>query len=100
MQQQGRLPQQVEDRDIFERIYAVRLERLRNSEECREILNPLDSRGILDADTDLNLSPIADLDDEALLASLRVDATPENDITQLTHVRSRLELRSLESVLV
>jgi len=87
--EQGRLPQHGEDRDIFERIYAVRLERLRNSEECREILNPLDSMGILNADTDLNLSPIADLDDEALLASLGVEGTPENDITQLNYVRSR-----------
>ncbi len=25
--EQGRLPQQIEDRDIFERIYAVRLDR-------------------------------------------------------------------------
>lgn len=86
---QGRLPQQFEDRDIFERIYAVRLDRLRNSEECREILKPLDSRGILNADADTRLSLDADRDDEALLASLGVEATPGNDITQLNHVRSR-----------
>jgi len=87
--EQGRLPQHGEDRDIFERIYAVRLERLRHSEECREILKPLDSRGILNADTDPSSSWKVDLDDEALLASLGVEGTPENDVTQLTHVRSR-----------
>ncbi|EDX74294.1 hypothetical protein MC7420_3818 [Coleofasciculus chthonoplastes PCC 7420] len=87
--EQGRLPQHGEDRDIFERIYAVRLDRLRNSEECRALLEPLDSRGILNADTDFNLPPETDLDDEALLTSLGVEATPGNDITQLTHVRSR-----------
>jgi len=88
--EQGRLPQHGEDRDIFERIYAVRLDRLRNSEECRALLEPLDSRGILNADTDFNLPPETDLDDEALLTSLGVEATPGNDITQLTHVRSRI----------
>ncbi|MEQ9621604.1 GIY-YIG nuclease family protein [Coleofasciculus chthonoplastes] len=87
--EQGRLPQHGEDRDIFERLYAVRLDCLRNSEECRTLLEPLDSRGILKADTDLNLPPETDLDDEALLASLGVEATPGNDINQLTHVRSR-----------
>ena len=35
-EQQGRLPQQGEDRDIFERLYAVRLERLRALEDCCE----------------------------------------------------------------
>jgi len=96
--EQGRLPQHGEDRDIFERIYAVRLERLRNSEECRALLEPLDSRGILNADTDLNLPPETDLDDEALLASLGVEATPGNDITQLTHVRSRQEIKAAEEI--
>jgi hypothetical protein len=30
----GRVPQHGEDRDIFERLYAVRLDRIRDSEEC------------------------------------------------------------------
>ena len=95
---QGRLPQHGEDRDIFERLYAVRLDCLRNSEECRALLEPLDSRGILNADTDFNLPPETDLDDEALLASLGVEATPDNDITQLTHVRSRQEIKAAEEI--
>lgn len=96
--EQRRLPQHGEDRDIFERIYAVRLERLRHSEECRALLEPLDTRGILDVEVDLNLSPEADLDDEALLTSLGVEATPENDIAELTHVRSRQEIKAAEEV--
>lgn len=96
--EQGRLPQHGEDRDIFERIYAVRLDRLRNSEECRALLEPLDSRGILNADIDFNLPPETDLDDEALLTSLGVEATPGNDITQLTHVRSRQEIKAAEEI--
>ncbi len=48
----GHLPQHGEDRDIFERLYAVRLDRLRESEECRTILAPLDSQGLLNAEAE------------------------------------------------
>jgi hypothetical protein len=63
-------------RDIFERLYAVRLDRLRESEECRELLQPLDTQGLLGCRS-LRLSPPTDepdteLDDEALLASLGI----------------------------
>src|SRR4051812_21269129 len=63
----GRLPQHGENRDIFERLYAVRLDRLRESEECRQILRPLDSRGLLAASSDASLTTEADLTDEELL---------------------------------
>ena len=43
----GRAPQHGEDRDIFERLYAVRLDRLRALEECRSLLAPLDRQGLL-----------------------------------------------------
>ncbi len=43
--EKGRLPQLMGDRDIFERLYAVRLERLRESAECRALPEPLDSQG-------------------------------------------------------
>ncbi|MGI0496904.1 hypothetical protein ACOKW7_00590 [Limnospira platensis CENA597] len=79
------------DRDIFERLYAVRLERLRESAECRALLEPLDYRGLLNIENDASFTESENLEedqiDAALLASLGVDAAPENDITQLTHVR-------------
>ncbi|MGA1626007.1 MAG: GIY-YIG nuclease family protein [Prochlorothrix sp.] len=96
--EQGHLPQHGEDRDIFERIYAVRLDRLQESEECRELLKPLDSRGLLDSETETVLPPDEDLDDEALLAELGIDATTESDVTQLTHVRSRQEIKAAEEI--
>jgi hypothetical protein len=96
--EQGRLPQHGEDRDIFERLYAVRLERLRESEECRAILIPLDSRGLLAAEADTSLTLEADLDDETLLNFLGIDTAPENDVTQLTHVRSRSEIKAAEEI--
>ncbi len=96
---QGHLPQHGEDRDIFERIYAVRLDRLRESAECRAILAPLDSQGLLTPAANAHLAPEVDeLDDEALLASLGVDATAGDDITQLTHVRSRQEIKAAEEI--
>lgn len=92
-----RLPEHGDDRDIFERIYAVRLDRLRESEECREVLKPLDSRGLLDATDDANLAT-EDLTDQDLLASLGISTDPENDLTQLVHVRSRQEIKAAEEI--
>src|SRR4051812_14880382 len=43
----GRAPQHGEDRDIFERIYAVRLDRLRALPEARELLATLDAQNLL-----------------------------------------------------
>lgn len=96
--EQGRLPQHGDDRDIFERLYAVRLDRLRDLEECRELLKPLDSRGLLDDEAETTLPSEADLDDEALLASLGVDTDSDNDISKLTHVRSRQEIKAAEEI--
>ncbi|MDP3439290.1 MAG: GIY-YIG nuclease family protein, partial [Azonexus sp.] len=42
VEQHGHVPQHGEDRDIFERLYAVRLDRLRLLEECRSLLVPYD----------------------------------------------------------
>src|SRR6266851_1503554 len=40
-------PQHGEDKDIFERLYAVRLDRLRALEGCRSLLAALDAHGLL-----------------------------------------------------
>jgi len=94
----GRLPQHGEHRDIFERLYAVRLDRLRESEECHAILRPLDSRGLFAARGAANLTTEAELSDEELLASLGLKATAENDVTRLVHVRSRAEIKAAEEI--
>src|SRR3546814_1598376 len=46
-EEHGRAPQHGEDQDIFERLYAVRLDRLRAQDDCRAILEPLDHQGLL-----------------------------------------------------
>jgi hypothetical protein len=92
-----KLPQHGENRDIFERLYAVRLDRLRESEECREVLKALDPRSLLDAGDDVELAT-EDITDEELLAAFGVEVAPENDVTQLVNVRSRQEIKAAEEV--
>jgi hypothetical protein len=94
--EQGRTPQHGEDRDIFERLYAVRLDRLRESPEYLELLKPLDSRGLLEANTATSF--VDEVNDADLLASLGVNPALENDVTQLTHVRSRREIKAAEEI--
>jgi hypothetical protein len=49
VEKNGRAPQHGERRDIFERLYAARLDCLRTGEECRSLLAPLDHQGLLSA---------------------------------------------------
>jgi len=43
----GHLPGHGEDRDIFERLYAVRLERIRGQADLRALVEPFDHQGLL-----------------------------------------------------
>ena len=89
----GRAPRHGDDRDIFERLYAVRLDRLRDQPDCLALLADLDVHGLLDA------KPVPDaLDDDALLAELGLDDAPAEDITQLRHVRSAEEKRAADEI--
>jgi hypothetical protein len=93
----GRVPQHGESRDIFERLYAVRLDRMRGSDECRQILTGLDSRGLLNPGGQNETSPET-LDDAALLSALGVEPSSEADLANLVHVRSRDEIKSAEEI--
>lgn len=95
-----RAPQHGEDRDIFERLYAVRLDQIRQSPECREVLKELDSRGLLDGgpDSEAAQQPEEGLSDEELLDALGVETRSESDITNLLHVRTREEIKAAEEV--
>ena len=97
VEEHGRAPLHGEERDIFERIYAVRLDRLRELEECRTLLEPLDHQGLLDASRTDFETEAADLEDSELLAQLGVAAKP-GAINQLQHVRSSAEKRMAEDI--
>lgn len=92
----GRLPQHGDDLDVFERLYAVRLDRIRESPECRAVLKDLDSRGLLGDEADL--SSRHDPTDDELLSELGYGTNPEDDLTRLVHVRSREEIKAAEEI--
>jgi hypothetical protein len=93
----GHRPQHLEDRDIFERLYAVRLDRLRAQEECRSLLAPLDDQGLL-SDTQIAATASAEtIGDDELLAELQ-GAAGANEITELRHVRKNIDKRAAEEI--
>jgi hypothetical protein len=93
----GRNPQHGEDRDIFERLYAVRLDRLRALEECRTILTPLDRQGLLTRAEITASAPAEQMDADALLAEL-TEGAGDTEISELRHVRSAAEKRAAEEI--
>jgi hypothetical protein len=96
-QTHGRAPQHGEGRDIFERLYAVRLDQLRKLPEARTLLAALDGPGLLSgaaATIDVDA-----LDEDALLAELGISETAvPNDVNVLRHVRSSTEKRAAEEI--
>lgn len=96
----GRPPQHGEDRDIVERLYAVRLDRLRALTEAHRLLFPMDAQGLLEEAPCMPLGDAEEvLDDEALLADLGIDGEgAEDDITNLRNVRSYEERKAAEEV--
>ena len=93
----GHGPRRGEGCDIFERLYAVRLDRIREQEECRSLLAPLDHQNLLVDPPEAAPAISDDMDDDALLAELGVEAdTP--DIAKLRHVRPSVEKRTAEEV--
>lgn len=94
----GRAPLHGEQRDIFERLYAVRLDRLRELDECRTLLAPLNKHGLLDVSSVSNRAVPDELDDDALLAELGIEGGSDDDITQLRHVQTREERRAAEEI--
>ncbi len=97
-EQHHRLPTHGENKDIFERLYAVRLDQLRASGECRLVLIGLDKHGLLEGQPTAIETDADSLDDDALLAELGVFDAGENDITKLTHVKTRAEIKAAEEI--
>ncbi len=98
-QAHGRAPLHGEDRDIFERLYAVRLDQLRKLPEAHTLLAGLDGPGLLSGEAAAP-ADVDNLDEDALLAELGIgdESADQNDITVLRHVRSSVEKRAAEEV--
>lgn len=97
-QANGRAPQHGEGRDIFERLYAVRLDQLRKLPEALTLLAAVDTPGLLTS-APAAVTNVDDLDEDALLAELGVTAEPVgDDIRVLRHVRSHAEIKAAEEI--
>ncbi|MEA2907843.1 MAG: hypothetical protein QOI12_5230 [Alphaproteobacteria bacterium] len=97
VEKHGHAPQHGEDRDIFERLYAVRLDRLRAFEECRSLLAQLDHQGLLTQAEAASAAPVELMDEDELLAELE-GAAGSSDITELRHVRTSADKRAAEEI--
>jgi hypothetical protein len=93
----GRVPQHGKVNDVFERLYALRLNRLLEQEECRVLLASLDYQGLLNGDEIAPVAPEESMDDDALLDELEGEDDPYG-ITELRHVRSRAEISAAEEI--
>jgi len=95
-EQYGRAPQHGEDKDIFERLYAVRLDRRWALEGFRTLLAPLDHQGLLRGPQITQVEPVESMDDDELVAEL--GAAGPSGITELRHVRSTAEIQAAEEI--
>jgi hypothetical protein len=96
VERNGRAPMHGEDRDIFERLYAVRLDRMRALLDCRTLLEPLDYQGLL-AGRDVVTSPPGAIDVDDLAAEL-ADVRDADDITVLRHVRTSADKLAADEI--
>lgn len=98
-QEHGRAPLHGEGNDIFERLYAVRLDQLRKLPEAQTLLAELDGPGLLSG-TEAAPVDVDHLDEDALLAELGIDTelAGQSDITVLRHVRPYVEIKAAEEI--
>lgn len=90
VESQGRVPSHGEEREIFERIYATRLDQIKKSEECRSILADIDHQGLLTGEA---IEPQVEFDsDEELLAELGIEMPTEGDVRHLKYVKPRSQV--------
>ena len=93
VEENDRPPEHGEGNDIFERIYAVRLDQIRRNEQALSLLADMDKDGLL-------AGPIyeAPEDDESLLEELGVECPAQVDITRLKHVAPVAHRRAAEEI--
>lgn len=98
IEEHGRTPEHGEDRDIFERLYAVRLDRLRQLTEYHDLLSKLDSHGILNVSPTTSVKGADEIDDDELMAELAGGDSGDGGITELQHVRPTAERKAAEEI--
>jgi hypothetical protein len=98
-EEHNRPPSFGENKDIFERLYATRLEKICRQKECVELLKERDHQDLLNETFTQAVDPNDELDDDALLSELGLSSDQStSDITQLKHVKPRAEMRTAEEI--
>ena len=92
-----REPKNIEGRDIFERLYAVRLEQIRQIDGITDLLGDVDTHSLLDSSLIASETGGSEVDEDALLAELEADFG-DDELTDLKHVRSAAEKRAAEEI--
>ena len=95
VEEEKRLPLHGEEKDVFERLYTVRLEKIKEKQEFVDLLKDIDYQNILSGEIKSSVEITEDLDDDELLKRLGVE-NDENSITKLKHVKTRAEKRAVE----
>ncbi len=90
-----KVPSNTPDSDIFERIYAVRLAQLKQSEEAIALLTEFDQYQLL-SDSQQESNDFSILEDEDLLAELGIELEDEENIFVLQNVRTQKEREANE----
>ena len=93
-----RHPKFGEDKDIFERIYAVRLDRIRSLDQSKSLLSDIDYQNLLNSTASKADNNFENLDDDQLLEQLGVSELDENSLTNLKHVKTRAEKKASEEI--
>jgi hypothetical protein len=98
-QAHGRAPLHGADRDVFERLYAVRLDQLRQLPEVKTLLAGLDGPGLLSGAAGA-LVDVDDSDEDALLAELGIgdEQVDKADLGVLRYVRPYAEIKAAEEI--
>ena len=92
-----RAPRHGEGLDIFERLYAVRMDRIRDQPELCALVEAMDHQGLLAGGSDHPSNP-ATMSEEELASELAGIGDVGSDLTTLQHVRSRKEIEAAEEI--
>lgn len=96
VEENNRLPSKDATDNLFEPIYAIRLERIKSIPKACELLEPFDSQNlILPLRTEGDFSNV---DFASILEELGIELTQENDITRLRNVRSTAERKAADMI--
>jgi len=94
----GYPPNHGEDKDVFERLYATRLDQISTQEEYRNLVKEIDHQDLLSSSTQISEPPKEYKSDAELLKELGIEAPKEGDVTFLKHVKTRAEVKAAEEI--